>query len=177
MRPDKKYVGILTTSPALGSILAMVLDCEEQLIVHNFTFANNLVRHMRIAPIDIIVCDYEIGCSSAAELAIKLRANIPGRKFQIIALSEFVTEQTRQACKFANIDEVIIKPMSPLFVRDRILSRLDIDKRAISERPKFHDKNQYRQSHTKYDSNDEIASNVVDLFGGNGPPTNDELRP
>jgi len=172
MSTDKKYVGILTTSPALGSILAMVLDCEEQLVVHNFTFANNLVRHMRIAPIDIIVCDYEIGRSSAAELAIELQSKIPERKFQIIALSEFVSERTRQACKFANIDEVIIKPMSPLFVRDRIFSRLDIDKMAISNRPQTGDENQYRHNHAKYDN-----SNVIELFGGNNSHQGEELHP
>lgn len=172
MSNGKKSVGILATSPALASILGMVMDCEEHLVVHNFSHAANLKRHMRIAPIDIIVCDYEIGGASAAQLAIELRVENPQRNFEIIALIETTSAQIRQACKFAAIDEVIIKPMSPLFVRDRVLSRLAKATCAKAETTFCEVKENNFKEKSRFE-----AGNVIELFGANQVTSSDELRP
>jgi len=163
MTPEKKHVAILTSSPALGSILSMVLDCEEHLIVQNFSRATNLKQHMRIIPFDLIVCDFDIGNSSAAKLAIDLRATDFRRDFKMIALAETMSAQTRQACKFAAIDEVIIKPMSPIFVRDRVLARLqsaEQSKKLARIKPPVATNDFFNQN-SDFESN-----NVINLFAG-----------
>lgn len=120
----KKNVAVLTQSPALSSIIAMVLDCEEHLNVQTFSNGEVLKRHARIAPIDLIISDYQVGASSAPQLAIELRQISSKPTFRFILLATYVDAQIKQACTFANIDEVIVKPMSPLFLRDRVLAQL-----------------------------------------------------
>lgn len=126
----RQFVAILTSSPALSSILSMVLDCEEHLNVQSFDRVNVLKTHLRIAPVDIIICDYEIGETLAPQFAIDMRRQLPTRQFQMIMLTSFITAELKQSCNFAAIDEVIVKPMSPLFLRDRVLSRLEKAKQS-----------------------------------------------
>ena len=121
----RKFVAILTSSPALGSIIAMVLDCEEHLNVQTFSRVETFTCHTRIAPVDLLIVDYEINQTIAPQLALDLRRANPNRHFQFIVLTDYMDEISAQACKFAGIDEVIAKPMSPLFVRDRVIARLD----------------------------------------------------
>lgn len=121
----KKFVAIITSSPALSSIISMVLDCEEHLHVLTFNRADSLKCHSRIAPVDLIIADYQIGLTHAPQLAVDLRQANPNRHFQFIVLADFMDQSSKQACQFAAIDEVIAKPMSPLFVRDRVLAQLD----------------------------------------------------
>ncbi|MCF6325790.1 MAG: hypothetical protein L3J21_00705 [Devosiaceae bacterium] len=173
MIAEKKYVAILTSSPALASILAMVLDCEEHLVVNNFSRAANLKQHMRIAPIDLIICDYDIANSSAARLAIDLRSTDLRRDFKMIALSDTISAQTRQACKFAAIDEVIIKPMSPIFVRDRVLARLDNGEESkIEHRESFAAENDFSAQKPKNENN-----NVINLFANKTPSSGAGIHP
>jgi len=173
MIAEKKYVAILTSSPALGSILAMVLDCEEHLVVNNFSRATNLKQHMRIAPIDLIICDYDIGNSSAPKLAIELRATDLRHNFKIIVLAEIISAQTRQACKFAAIDEVIVKPMSPIFVRDRVLARLNNgEENKIEHGKPFAAENDFLAQKPKNESN-----NVINLFANKTPSSGDGAHP
>ena len=163
MDGNRKFVAILTASPALGSILAMVLDCEEHLVVHGFSRPSGLKQHMRIVPIDLIVCDFEISGSSAARLAVELRAANPNRQFEMIALARDISGHTRQACKFAAIDEVIIKPMSPLFVRDRVLARLEKSRKKA-------EKGKIERKHID-------TSNVIELFAGKSPISSRHVSP
>ncbi|MCF6303101.1 MAG: response regulator [Devosiaceae bacterium] len=132
MTERKKTVAVLTQSPALSSIIAMVLDCEEDLNVQIFGRAELLKRHARIVPNDLIVCDFQIGSSTAPKLAIELRQMNSEKRFSFIMLTAHVDTQIRQACAFANIDEVIVKPMSPLFLRDRVLAQLQLAQNSSS---------------------------------------------
>ena len=122
---EKKYVAVFTASPALGSIISMMLEGEEQLHIQQFTSADMLEAHMRVAPVDLIVMDYQLERTNAAQLVLNLRRNLPQRRFETLVLTSSVSEEIKLACKFARIDEVVIKPMSPVFLKERILSRLD----------------------------------------------------
>ena len=163
MDGNRKFVARLTASPALGSILAMALDCEENLVVQSFSRPAGLEQHMRIAPIDLIVCDFEISGSSAARLAIELRTANPDRQFEMIALARDISSHTRQACKFAAIDEVIIKPMSPLFVRDRVLARLE--------------KSHKKPGKDKVEDKRIDTANVIELFAGKSQASDQHVSP
>jgi len=124
MASVKKFAAVITASPALGSIIAMMLDNEEQLGVQQFNDADALAAHMRIVPVDLIVMDYHLEGTSAAQLVLNMRRELPHRQFETLVLTDRVTPQVKLACKFASIDEVIIKPMSPVFLKERVLSRL-----------------------------------------------------
>ncbi len=154
----KKFVAIITSSPALSSILAMVLDCEEHLNVLTFNRAESLKRHSRIAPIDLIIADYQIGAALAPQLAVDLRQANPNRHFRFIVLADFMDQSTKQACQFAAINEVIAKPMSPLFVRDRVLAQLE----KAQDVPAFK-----RSEHV---SSSISGNNVVSLYAKEKPP-------
>ena len=79
---------------------------------------------MRIAPADLIICDYEQLGWTAAEMLVNLRQHAPGRNFRSIVLTSFVSHEVRQGCRFAQVDEVLIKPMSPLFLLQRVAAHL-----------------------------------------------------
>ncbi len=154
MEQRMQFVAVLTSSPALGSILAMVLDCEEHLNVQTFSCIAALECHMRIAPVDLLVCDHDVEDTTAPRFVAQLRRSNPARSFEAIMLSASMSQELRQACRFAPIEEVIIKPMSPLFVRDRVNSRLR-NMQARDENP--------------------LTGNSFSLpLGGHMPPAEDE---
>jgi len=68
--------------------------------------------------------DYHLEGTSAAQLVLNLRRDVPHRQFETLVLTGRVSPEIKLACKFARIDEVIIKPMSPVFLKERVLSRL-----------------------------------------------------
>ena len=119
------FVAILTSNPALGSIIGMVLDCEERLNVQTFSQVERLRCHMRIAPVDMVICDHRVEHRTGAQICIELRRERPNRRFAFLLLTEKVDRALKQVCRFAGIDEVIVKPMSPLFIRERVVNRLE----------------------------------------------------
>ena len=128
---SSRFVAVLTPNPALNSIISMVLDCNDQLNVQTFDRAEVLQTHLRIAPVDLIVCDYELGelgsgsWKLAPQFVVDMHRQLPTRQFQVIVLTNSIDAELQQSCKFAGIDEVIVKPMSPLFLKDRIVARLE----------------------------------------------------
>ena len=169
MVQTRKFVAILTSSPALSSIIAMVLDCEEFLNVQNFEHMSELQCHMRIAPVDLIICDYRINNRTAPQLKIALQQDNPHRQFETIMLTDYVSGDIKQACKFAAIDEVIIKPMSPLFLRDRVLARLNKTGDQKSQNRSVQT-TLYADNSDKFHQNSfPKADNVINLFSGTTP--------
>jgi DNA-binding response OmpR family regulator len=61
------------------------------------------------------------------EIAISL-------KLQIIALASELTPEVKSATRDAGIDEVILKPMSPRYLVERVLARLAQTERAPARR-------------------------------------------
>ena len=124
MQPAK-VVAILAASPALSSILAAVLAAVPTLRVRQFESAKALTTYMQLAPVDLLVCDFDSETAPAGPLAETLRRGLLTRPgFQVIALASEVTEDVRQASIGGGIDEVIIKPMSPKYLLERVTSRL-----------------------------------------------------
>jgi two-component system, OmpR family, phosphate regulon response regulator PhoB len=121
-----KVVAILTANRALSSLIAMVLAGRRTLRVRRFETTDDLVTYMRIAPIDLLVCDYDLETTDAEALARSLRTNpvIATRAFHIIALSRQVTPEMKDGAKRAGIGEVIVKPMSPRYLLERVEARL-----------------------------------------------------
>lgn len=121
-----KTVAILAATPALSAILAAALAANPLLRVREFETGKALRTYMRIAPVDLLVSDYDNADDRADTLAQSLRHDtaLERRNFQIIALSRSVEAVARSGPAGAAIDEVILKPMSPMYLVERVLSRL-----------------------------------------------------
>ncbi|QMV02949.1 response regulator [Devosia sp. D6-9] len=120
-----KVVAVLAANPALSSILTMVLAGCPSLRVRLFESRAALTTYMRLAPVDVVVADFDCDDAPADQLAAALRQDehLHRRDFSIIALTRTVTDTTRNAAVSAGIDEVIVKPMSPRYLLERVLAR------------------------------------------------------
>ena len=120
-----KTVAILVANPALSSILSMTLAGAPSLRVRPFDTELALRSYLQIAPADLVVADFDSLPARADRLAERLRADstIPGRLL-IIALASALSTDLRAASIHAGIDEIIMKPMSPRYLVERVLARL-----------------------------------------------------
>lgn len=136
MSESAKTVAILAANPALSSILSMVLAASPNLRVRPFESQAALAAYMHIAPVDLIVGDFDCETAPADSLALALRADrqLANDQFQMIALTRHANQPVRQAASTAGIDEVIVKPMSPRYILERVIARLN-GRTALSERP------------------------------------------
>jgi DNA-binding response OmpR family regulator len=73
-----------------------------------------------------VVADFDSVPARADRLAEELRGDrgIASPELQIIALASALTPETKLASIHAGIDEIIMKPMSPKYLVERVLARL-----------------------------------------------------
>ena len=126
MSPPIKTVAVLVANPALSSILSMTLAGASSLRVRPFDTQLALLTYLHLAPADLVVADFDSVPSRADRLAELLRSDraITSRDLQIIALASELTPETKMASIHAGIDEIIMKPMSPRYLVERVLARL-----------------------------------------------------
>ncbi len=119
-------VAVLVSNPALSAILTTALAASPRLRVREFESAPALATYMRLARVDLLVCDFT-GDVPADRLVESLRRDpateLPG--FQAVGLTGGITAELKERAARAGIDEVVIKPMSPKYLLERVLSRLD----------------------------------------------------
>lgn len=134
MRQPGRVIAVLAANPALSSVLTMVLAGDSRLKVREFESEVALRAYMRIAPVDVLVCDFDRNGPSPAELVAGLRADpgIAEPRFRVIALTRTITRTTRRESLDAGIDEVIVKPMSPRHLLQRVVARLRQDRAFIT---------------------------------------------
>ena len=148
MHQPLKTVAVLIANPALSSILSMTLAGAPSLRVRPFETELALKSYLKLAPADLVVVDFDSVTSPANEVAEHLRADaaIP-RRLQVIALASALSIETKAASIHAGIDEIIMKPMSPRYLVERVLARLaakpktEVLRRGLNKRdwPKFGD--------------------------------------
>jgi DNA-binding response OmpR family regulator len=121
-----KTVAVLVANPALSSILSMTLAGASSLRVRPFETQVALQTYLHLAPADLVVADFDSIPSRADKLAEDLHHDraIASRDIQIIALASELTAETKMASIHAGIDEIIMKPMSPKYLVERVLARL-----------------------------------------------------
>jgi two-component system, OmpR family, phosphate regulon response regulator PhoB len=121
-----KVVAIIAANTALSSLLAMVVAADSHLKVRQFESDLDLIAYMRIAPLDILVCDFDRDGRPAYEMVESIRLNnaLISQDVPVIALTRTITAPMRHQAVSAGIDEVIIKPMSPRHLLQRIQARL-----------------------------------------------------
>jgi len=121
-----KVVAIIAANTALSSLLAMVVAGDSRLKVRQFDSDIDLISYMRIAPIDMLVCDFDREGRPAYEMveSIRLNSELVSQDVPVVALTRTITPPMRHQAISAGIDEVIIKPMSPRHLLQRIQARL-----------------------------------------------------
>jgi DNA-binding response OmpR family regulator len=119
-------VAVLVANPALSSILSMTLAGALSLRVRPFDSKLALTTYLHLAPADLVVADFDSLTARADLLAEEIRrdAAIHSRAVQIIALASALTKDAKIASIHAGIDEIIMKPMSPRYLLERVLARL-----------------------------------------------------
>lgn len=126
MSEPTKVVAIIAANTALSSLLTMVVAGDSHLRVRQFDDEIDLIAYMRIAPIDMLVCDFDREGRPAYEMVEGIRLNnaLISQDVPVIALTRTITPPMRHQAISAGIDEVIIKPMSPRHLLQRIQARL-----------------------------------------------------
>jgi two-component system phosphate regulon response regulator PhoB len=121
-----KVIAIIAANPALSSLLAMVVAGDSRLKVRVFDSEIDLIAYMRLAPVDMLVCDFDREGRPAYEMVegIRLNGALVSQDVPVIALTRSITPPMRHQAISAGIDEVIIKPMSPRHLLQRIQTRL-----------------------------------------------------
>lgn len=122
MGQDIKTVAVCTASPALTAILSAVLAGKTGLRIRQFESKAGLTTYMQLAPVALLVCDIE-----DADMVAALRGDerLAGSGLEVIALTRTLTRAQRQMAVASGIDEVILKPMSPAYLLERVLTRLE----------------------------------------------------
>lgn len=138
------HVLVLTHSEALGSILAATLSGAD-INAHQALTVRDAVGLLRLHPIKFLISDFEVAGQNVLGFVPALRRAVPYRKFETIALTRDITSDIQHICHSVGIDEVIVKPMSPRFLRERILSRA--------------------HKHSENAAPENLGENVVSLFG------------
>ena len=116
-----KTVAVLVANPALSSILSTTLAGSPALRVRPFDTELALRTYLQLAPVDLVVADFDGGESPAGRL--RADGTIP-RGVQVIALAGTLSAESKAASIKAGIDEIIMKPMSPRYLVERVLARL-----------------------------------------------------
>lgn len=104
----------------------MVLAGDSRLRVRCFDSEAELFAYMRIAALDMLVVDFDRDGRPAYEMveAIRLDPSFVSRDLPVIALTRAITPPMRQQAISAGIDEVVVKPMSPRHLLQRVQARL-----------------------------------------------------
>jgi two-component system phosphate regulon response regulator PhoB len=172
VREPVKVVAVLAATPALSSIMTMVLAGVPDLRVREFESRQALLTYMRLSPVHLLVCDFDSEEAPAGDLARALRTDdsLAYRDVQIIALASSVTPRTKQESISSGIEEVVIKPMSPKYLLERVLSRLRREAEPVEARGYRGPERRGRASSPALDLLAHRGDNVVSLFKDGHPP-------
>ena len=143
-----KTVALLVANPALSSILSSTLAGSPSLRVRPFESLIALKTYMRLAPADIVVLDLDDAEASADEL--RQDRSIASRDLQIIALVSALPRDMQPGA----LDEIIVKPMSPRYLVERVLARL-----TNPRRPERRLRGLHKQDWSAF------GDNIIPLFG------------
>lgn len=147
----------------------MVLASVPSFRVRPFESELALVTYMRLAPVDIVVTDFDSASARADRVSRDLRADqsIPHHDYQVIALASVVSPETKELCIASGIDEVIVKPMSPKYLLERVQSRLK--QRAPTQQSIHQTLRRLTPRPVASAPDFRVGNNVIPLFTQNRP--------
>jgi two-component system phosphate regulon response regulator PhoB len=113
-------VAVLVDNPALSSILAATLSASPLLRVRSFESPLSYCTYARIASVDIAVVDFDD--FDVGMLGEVLAAG--DQDLDIIGLSAIAGLGTARSLRRLGCTETLIKPMSPRYLLERVVSRM-----------------------------------------------------
>jgi two-component system phosphate regulon response regulator PhoB len=139
---------------ALRAILARVLASVPTWRVRSFEDLAAVRAYMRIVPTDLLLCD-RIEDDAVTGFVAGLRADpaIENPGFSAIGLARRIDQRLRIETRLAGIAEVVVLPVSPRHILERVTAHLDrlppapSRENRLATRPRF-------------------SGNVVELFPG-----------
>lgn len=125
MARRKGTVAILTRQASYSNLIALVLAQNPDLRIRQFSSAPAALAYMRLAPVDALVCDFDLG-RVPADLLAKAVDRDAGvvHKPRVIVLTRHLDRERQLAIMRAGISEVIVKPCSPIYIAERITAVL-----------------------------------------------------
>jgi DNA-binding response OmpR family regulator len=128
-----RVVAVFAANPALTSVLSATLATMPGFKVRSFESRAELVAYMRFAHVDLLVCDFDSREAPAGELTRSLRRDpeLGCADMQVIALTRRVGPHLKVVATMHGIDEVIAKPMSPRYLLERVVARLNWEPREV----------------------------------------------
>jgi two-component system phosphate regulon response regulator PhoB len=153
-----RTVTLLVPNAALSSILASTLAGVPSLRVRPFESALALRTYLRLAPAALVIIDRDGAETEHDRLAASLRRDgqLAAPTPQIVALTSTLPE-TRTVRAGGPFDEIIVKPMSPKYLVERVLARLARPVPSLAPRLRRRDWSAY-------------GDNIVPLFTAPAPP-------
>jgi DNA-binding response OmpR family regulator len=163
-----KIIAVLAANPALSSVLAMVLAGDSRLRVREFESEIALTAYMRIAPVSVLVLDFDRNGFSPAGFVATLRADptVADPRFRVIGLTRTIAQSMRRESLAAGIDEIVVKPMSPRHLLQRVVARLRQDGPFVTAPTYRGPDRRNRLPVTPAPHRRRLADNVIELFPG-----------
>jgi DNA-binding response OmpR family regulator len=150
-----RTVAIWLKNAALGAVLEATMSSDPALRVRRFATEHELMAYARIATVDVLIREissFDREPSSVGQIGT-------------IALAGALEPSMRTQCRDLGIDELLVKPVSPRHVHERVHALLRKSARAIPAPD-------HRSGPLRLDHPDGwAAANVVPLFalGENRP--------
>lgn len=123
-----RTIAVLTENNAYGSIVQMVLAGNSAWRVRLFSTGQELESYARIVDIDVLVCDVDFGENNAnfmLRLITRLRLT-SGSVRRVIVTTRSLANWSYPQSIGAGVDEVLIKPMSPVYLSERVAAHVEI---------------------------------------------------
>lgn len=117
-------IAILAPGEALGAVLAMTLADHREWRVRVFDSAEQMEIYAAIAQIDLMIVDCELSGENLPENLLYRLKDMPKTTPDVIALTRGLSAEGRLVAREAGVDEILIKPMSPLHLEERVAARL-----------------------------------------------------
>lgn len=133
MAETLRTVAILAAQPALNALLGMVLAGAPNLRVRSFESELTLQVYMRIAHVDLVVIDCDDIDVEALSL-LRSDDGVESPRFRAIALSTEPSRELKRRCDMAAVAEIVVKPMSPRYLLERVQARLRTPATALRAR-------------------------------------------
>lgn len=127
MAQKLRTIAVLAENTAYGSIVEMVLKSNTAWEVRLFSSAQELESFTNVAGIDVLVVDLDFQDNNAQyilRVITRLRQNTSIVK-RVIATTRSLLNWSQPQSIGAGIDEVLIKPMSPIYLSERVQALVD----------------------------------------------------
>lgn len=126
MQTRPATIAIFSQSYAFAELVRWVLVDQIGARVQVFSRLSELELHAHAGKIEVVIIDAELGSLDAAEagaLMLDIKASSE-TGMRSIALTRQINGWSRTRCKGAGFDEVLLKPMSPLLLSERVMAQL-----------------------------------------------------